>query len=61
MFAVGTLIAERPPHRSGFQTFVTARCTLAGAEAMAMLSKGQGRAVPKNDMPAQRAFVDEYF
>ena len=41
----------------GFQSFGTARRTLAGVEAMAMLAKGQVRAVPANDMPAQRAFV----
>ena len=41
----------------GFESFRTARRTLAGVEAMAMLAKGQVRAVPGNDMPAQRAFV----
>ena len=30
----------------GFQSFWTARRTLAGVEAMAMLAKGQVRAVP---------------
>lgn len=34
---------------------------MAGLEAMAMPAKGQVRAVPKNDMPAQRTFVDEIF
>ena len=34
----------------GFQSFWTARRTLAGVEAMAMLAKGQVRAVPANDM-----------
>ena len=38
----------------GFESFVTARRTLAGVEAMAMLAKGQVRAVPANDMPACR-------
>ena len=38
-----------------------ARRTLAGVEAMAMLAKGQVRAVPVNDMPAQRAFVHQLF
>jgi hypothetical protein len=28
---------------------------------MAMLAKGQVRAVPANDMPAQRAFVHQTF
>ena len=41
----------------GFKRVTTARRTLAGVEAMAMLSKGQVRAVPGNDMPAQRTFV----
>ena len=41
----------------GFQSFWTARRTLAGVEAIAMLTKGQVRAVPANDMPAQRVFV----
>ena len=45
----------------GFQGFWTAKRTLAGIEAMAMLAKGQVRAVPKGDMPAQRAFVQQLF
>ena len=45
----------------GFGSFVTARRTLAGVEAMAMLAKGQVRAVPGDDMPAQRAFVHRVF
>jgi hypothetical protein len=45
----------------GFQNFWTARRTLAGVEAIAMLGKGQVRGVPANDMPAQRAFVGEVF
>ena len=45
----------------GFRSFRTARRTLAGVEAMAMLAKGQVRAVPRNDMPAQRAFVHQIF
>jgi transposase-like protein len=45
----------------GFQGFWTARRTLAGVEAMVMLAKGQVRAVPGNDMPAQRAFVHQLF
>jgi transposase-like protein len=43
----------------GFQSFWTAWRTLAEVEAMAMLVKGQVRAVPANDLPAQRAFVHE--
>jgi len=38
-----------------------ARRTLAGIEAMAMLSKGQVRAVSTNDIFAQRAFVHQVF
>jgi transposase, IS6 family len=45
----------------GFQGFWTARRTLAGVEAMAMLAKGQVRAVPGNDVTAQRAFVHRVF
>jgi DDE domain len=45
----------------GFQGFWTARRTLAGVEAMAMLTKGQVRAAPANDMLAQRAFVAGLF
>ncbi len=45
----------------GFRSFRTARRTLAGVEAMAMLGKGQVRAAPANDMPAQRAFVHRLF
>ena len=45
----------------GFGSFRTARRTLAGVEAMAMLAKGQVRAVPVNDISAQRAFVHRAF
>jgi transposase, IS6 family len=45
----------------GFQSFRTARRTLAGVEAMAMLTKGQVRAVSVNDMLAQQAFVHRVF
>ena len=45
----------------GFKRFTTARRTLAGVEAMAMLSKGQVRAAPANDISAQRAFVHQVF
>ena len=45
----------------GFQGFWTARRTLAGVEAMAMLAKGQVRAAPGNDISAQRAFVHRVF
>src|SRR3712207_4166431 len=45
----------------GFKRFTTARRTLAGVEAMAMLGKGQVRAAPGNDLPAQRSFVHRVF
>jgi transposase, IS6 family len=45
----------------GFESFRTARRTLAGVEAMAMLAKGQVHAVPGGDMPAQRTFVHHIF
>lgn len=45
----------------GFKRFVTARRTLAGVEAMAMLGKGQVRAVSATDLPAQRLFVHQVF
>ena len=45
-------IKRRTGPMLGFQSFGTARRTLAGVEAMAMLAKGQVRAVPANDMPA---------
>ena len=54
-------IKRRTGPMLGFQSFWTARRTLAGVEAMAMLAKGQVRAVPANDMPAQRAFVHQVF
>jgi transposase, IS6 family len=45
----------------GFQGSWTARRTLAGVEAMGMLTKGQVRAVPANDLPGQRASVHQVF
>jgi transposase, IS6 family len=54
-------IKRRTRPMLGFKRFVTARRTLAGVEAMAMLAKGQVRAAPKGDMPAQRAFVHRVF
>ena len=45
----------------GFQNFWTVRRTLAGVEAMAMLAKGQVRAVPANDVLAERAFLHQVF
>jgi len=54
-------IKRRTRPMLGFKRFVTARRTLAGVEVMAMLAKGQVRAVPANDLPAQRAFVHRVF
>jgi len=45
----------------GFGSFWTVRRALAGVETMAMLAKGQVHAVPRGDMPAQRAFVQQLF
>ena len=45
----------------GFGSFWTARRTLVGVEAMAMLAKGQVRGVSRSDMPAQRALVHRAF
>jgi transposase-like protein len=45
----------------GFGSFRTARRTLAVVETMAMPAKGQVRAVPADDMPAQRAFTHQVF
>jgi IS6 family transposase len=45
----------------GFQSFWTARRTLAGIEAMAMLAKGQVRVAPADEVPAQRALVHGVF
>ena len=50
-------IKRRTGPRLGFQSFWTARRTLAAVEAMAMLAKGQVRAPPRDDMPARRAAV----
>ncbi len=54
-------IKRRTRPMLGFKRFVTARRTIAGVEAMVMLSKGQVRAVPGSDLPAQRAFVAGLF
>jgi transposase, IS6 family len=54
-------IKRRTRPMLGFKRFVTARRTLAGVEAMAMLAKGQVRAAPANDISAQRAFVHQVF
>jgi transposase, IS6 family len=54
-------IKRRTRPMLGFKRFVTARRTLAGVEALAMLTKGQVRAVPANDISVQRAFVHQVF
>ncbi len=54
-------IKRRTGPMLGFQSFRTARRTLAGVEALALLTKGQVRAAPANDLPAQRAFVHQVF
>jgi transposase, IS6 family len=45
----------------GFGSFWTARRTLAGFEAMAMIRKGQVRKIDGGDMRAQAAFIAEQF
>ena len=45
----------------GFRDFGTARRTLAGVEAMAMLAKGQVCGVCSDVMPGQRTFVAGLF
>ena len=45
----------------GFGGFWTARRTLAGFEAMAMIRKGQVRKVGGRDMRAQASFIAELF
>ena len=45
----------------GFGGFWTARRTLAGYEAMAMIRKGQVRGTGKRDMRAQASFIAELF
>ncbi len=54
-------IKRRTRPMLGFKGFRTARRALAGVEAMAMLAKGQVRAVPGDDLPARRAFVAGLF
>ena len=54
-------IKRRAGPMLGFGSFRTARRTLAGVEAVAMLTKGQVRAVPANDISAQRTFVHQVF
>ncbi len=45
----------------GFGGFRTARRTLAGYEAMAMVRKGQVRDIGGRDMRAQASFVADLF
>ena len=45
----------------GFQSFHTARRTIAGYEILAMVRKGQVTAIPANEMPAQATFIANLF
>jgi transposase, IS6 family len=45
----------------GFRGFWTARRTLAGYDAMAMIKKGQVRNISGNDIRAQAAFIAGLF
>jgi hypothetical protein len=58
----------RPPAREtadpsglGFGGFWTARRTLVGFEAMAMIRKGQVQNIGDDDIRAQATFIDERF
>ena len=44
-----------------FQSFNTARYTVAGYEAMNMLLKGQVNSVAANDAKAQKVFIENVF
>jgi IS6 family transposase len=45
----------------GFQSFNTARRTLRGIEAMAMLRKGQLKGISQGDSVSQGEFINELF
>lgn len=45
----------------GFQSFNTARRTLRGIEAMAMIRKGQVKGVNQGDSVSQAEFINELF
>ncbi|MBD2079290.1 IS6 family transposase [Leptolyngbya sp. FACHB-17] len=45
----------------GFQSFNTARRTLRGIEAMAMIRKGQVKGISQGDSVSQAAFINEIF
>jgi transposase-like protein len=45
----------------GFQSFNTARRTLRGIEAMAMLRKGQVKGISQGDSVSQGEFINELF
>jgi transposase-like protein len=45
----------------GFQSFHTAHRTLRGIEVLSMIRKGQIRDVPRGDIVAQNAFIDQLF
>ena len=54
-------IKRRTRPMLGFKRLATAPCALAGVKAVAMLAKGQVRAVRPADVPAQRDFVLRLF
>ena len=59
---VGPPVRETPdPARTGFGSFWTARRTLAGYEAMAMIRKGQVRNISGRDIRSQAAFIAGLF
>ncbi|MBD1821810.1 DDE-type integrase/transposase/recombinase, partial [Cyanobacteria bacterium FACHB-DQ100] len=45
----------------GFQSFNTAKRTLRGIEAMAMIRKGQVKGISQGDIVSQAQFISELF
>jgi transposase-like protein len=45
----------------GFQSFNTARRTLRGVEAMAMIRKGQVKGISRGDSVSQAELINELF
>jgi transposase, IS6 family len=45
----------------GFQSFHTARRTVRGIEAMAMICKGQGQGISQRNRVSQAEFINEIF
>jgi IS6 family transposase len=54
-------VKRRIRYKQWFQTFRTAANTIAGYEAMNITRKGQIRYVAKNDVLAQKQFIENLF